>query len=233
MTSGQTLFVLLASTLCLGCSDREALDGSTGDAPDEASTGGDTGGDDADPSATSGGAPTSSGSGSEDGDGSSVGGDPTPGDEGPGPDTCQGTMPTCFEDLPGQCAHIVNELPAECEGFDWVCPEGYAFESDLQCETPTCIDLEVQPDCWVGGDCAGEHYPSTCVDDVDICEEGDSLECEWLCAEGDRPPSDCYDQGPGKCADFAPPPNCTDGVWTCPNGFDFGGYGEDCTFPGG
>ncbi|RMH00554.1 MAG: hypothetical protein D6705_00145 [Deltaproteobacteria bacterium] len=47
------------------------------------------------------------------------------------------------------------------------------------------------------------------------------------CADGDMPP-DCYDQGPRQCSDATIPATCQDGVWTCPNGYDLGGFGDGC-----
>ena len=214
--------VVLSSALLCACTGRDAIEGDT-------SAGDDTSGDDADDGDTTGdpegGSDTSSppGPGSASGDGS----------EGDDPVACDGNAPTCFFDEPGTCAHVVDELPALCEGREWTCPAGYAFESDLQC-TPEGEELCTEGErCWVGGDCGAESYEPTCISGAPTCDPGDALECAWLCEPGDVPPSDCYDQGPGECADYAPPPNCDDGVWTCPNGFDFGGYGEGCEFPGG
>ncbi len=67
-------------------------------------------------------------------------------------------------------------------------------------------------------------------------EECEGPGCFIPCQELDAPPpglADCYDQGPGECGDATIPPNCAeDGHWVCPDGWDFGGYGEGCTFPG-
>lgn len=67
--------------------------------------------------------------------------------------------------------------------------------------------------------------------------EDSGEECEgpgcWIpCQPDDVPPDECWDQGPGECADSTVPPDCVEGMWECPAGWDFGGFGEGCTFPG-
>lgn len=209
--------LLVASSFLTGaCTDRDATDSPTSDDTTTATDG------DTDTDATT----------LEDTGTTTAPAMTTDGSDGAPPSDCDGNPPTCFQDEPGICAHIVDELPASCEARAWSCPEGYAFEADLQCtpeEDVACTEGEL---CWIGGDCAAESYAPTCVGGSPTCGQDDALDCEWLCEPGDVPPDDCYDQGPGECADYAPPPNCTRGVWTCPNGFDFGGYGEGCEFPG-
>lgn len=61
--------------------------------------------------------------------------------------------------------------------------------------------------------------------------DGAPPEDPLACMEGDIPTESCWDQGPGECSDYGPPPACTDGVWACPDGYDFGGFGEGCEFP--
>lgn len=205
--------IFLGACTTSGPGDDASADDATGTG-DTASS--EAGADTDEDSATS----TTPGTGSDDGS------------TGNAPDACGDDAPTCFRDEPGICAHVVDEAPATCDGREWTCPDGFALEGDLQCTPEGDVVCTEGERCFVGGDCAAESYEPTCVSGMATCDRGDALECEWLCRPGDEPPDDCYDQGPGKCADFAPPPDCTDGVWTCPNGFDFGGYGEDCDFPG-
>ena len=150
--------------------------------------------------------PTATSSG--DGGGTGDGGDAsTSADGGSATDdgpapACTGDVPWCLSDGVGTCPHSPG-TDALCEGADWVCPEGYNFEEDLIC-TPE-------------GKCEGAG-------------------CPIPCQQQDSPPpgfEECWDQGPGKCADATAPSFCADdGTWSCPNGYDFGGFGEGCTFPG-
>ncbi len=115
---------------------------------------------------------------------------------------CSGDTPWCLSDAVGTCPHG-PDVEALCEDGAWICPDGYNFEEDLMC-TPE-------------GKCEGAG-------------------CPVPCQQQDSPPpgfEECWDQGPGKCADATAPSFCADdGTWSCPNGFDFGGFGEGCTFPG-
>lgn len=219
--------VLLSTSLLGACTGRDAIDeddsaGDDGTDGDETNSGDDP--DTAGPMT----APSDGDGDGTDGDGTDDA--TTDGTDGTEPPACDGDAPTCFLDELGTCSHVVDELPAECEGREWTCPDGFAFEPDLQC-TPKGKENCGDDRCWIGGDCAADSYEPTCVSGAPTCDPGDAIDCAWLCEPGDEPPSDCYDQGPGECADYAPPPNCNDGVWTCPNGFDFGGYGDACEWP--
>lgn len=114
-------------------------------------------------------------------------------------------------------------------------------ESSCEGDAPWCVPAED-----ISGTCShGPYEESTCVLGDWECPEGFIFEseaqcvpechdgdCAEPCEPGAIPPDECWDQGPGECADSTIPPSCTDGVWVCPEGWDFGGFGEGCTFPG-
>jgi hypothetical protein len=175
-----------SATLLAGCTGR------TGDAGTATMADDGDGGD-----ATTDTADTDDGEGQTSG-GATDGSDATGSDGGDAAPACAEPQRWClpFQDG-GTCVHG-PDVEALCDGGEWVCPEGFAFEEDIDC-TPECEGAG----CWIP------------------------------CQDGDTPPDECWDQGPGECADSTVPPWCADdGMWTCPNGFDFGGFGEGCTFPG-
>lgn len=198
-----TLRFLLTSTLVAACTDRseDAKPDPMATAGDDAGTGyfdgdytdGGDGSGDADDDDDDGDSADESDGTSGDCEGEECD------DEGP---ACEGDPRWCVPDDDGDTCSHGPDFEATCEGGQWVCPEGFAFEEDVDC-TP-----DGERDC-LGAGC-------------------------WIpCEPGDTPPDECWDQGPGECSDATVAPSCDRGMWTCPNGFDFGGFGESCTFPGG
>ncbi|MCA9706237.1 MAG: hypothetical protein KDK70_10350 [Myxococcales bacterium] len=160
----------------------------------------------------------------------------------------------------GEGCLSVPQGEASCTDGRWTCAEAWTapqVDPDEFCAVPPMEDCEGEPVICTnqsrGGEC-GDYWVDTyafCVDGQWTCPPGfhhDEVHCTWPdwepeeppsedppgCAPGDEPPpeqADCYDQGPGECADATQPPSCQSGDWVCPPGWDFGNYGEGCTWP--
>lgn len=116
---------------------------------------------------------------------------------------CEGEPVLCTDQsVRGECSDAINDAYAFCMGGQWECPAGF-HDEEVRCTWP--------------------EYP-----------EPVEPEDPRACAPGDTPPweyADCWDQGPGECADATQLPSCEQGQWECPPGWDFGGFGDGCTWP--
>lgn len=125
----------------------------------------------------------------------------------PPEDDCEGMSVLCTDQSrSGECSDYVIDAQAFCVDGQWECPPGF-HDDEVHCTWPDGPSEPVEPD-----------------EPVDPS----------ACAPGDTPPwelADCYDQGPGDCADATQPPSCESGQWVCPPGWDFGNYGDGCTWP--
>ncbi len=124
----------------------------------------------------------------------------------PPTEDCDGESVVCTNQSEyGECSDYIIDAYAFCMGGQWECPPGF-HDDEVRCTWPEYPEEpEVEPEQEPGAECT----------------------------PGDMPPfdSDCYDQGPAECADATQPPSCEGGQWACPAGWDFGDYGEDCTWP--
>ncbi len=124
---------------------------------------------------------------------------------------CVDAAPMC-PPVAGDC---YGDSPApECENGEWVCPRAGLVAPSAACSEDEGEVGEAESE-------AGTDGGSTHEDDGPVPH----------CDPDDPAPPECFDQGPGECADATEPATCDGTAWSCPSGSALDGYGEGCEWP--